>query len=205
VLIVEDHPITRLGLETFFEQQPGIEVVGSVGDGRKALALVRMLLPDVLLLDTQLPTLQGYQVAVRVKRKLPQVGILVFTEHMDQDLIAALLKLGIAGYFLKTENLSKVSKAIQGIAKGEKGWWSRCVAEYISSLFEDKKQASPRLSWREIQVLRKIAAGKTNHQISLEMGISVQLIEKQMHSIFNKLGTDSRVETAVYAAREGIV
>jgi DNA-binding NarL/FixJ family response regulator len=205
VLLVDDHPVVRNGIRSLLEKAVDIEIVGEAGNGAEALHLADELHPNVLLLDMELPDIQGTQVAQQIRQQHPEVKILALSAHDDAVYIRGLLEIGAAGYLMKEEAPEVIVDAVRGVAHGDKGWISRRIAAHIAAWVEADKPGNAALTNREQEVLRLVVQGKTNQAIAAELGISEKTIEKYMGEIFAKLNVTSRVEAAVYAVREGLV
>jgi DNA-binding NarL/FixJ family response regulator len=206
VLLVDDHPIVRTGIRNLLERAAEINVVGEASDGYEALKLVDKLSPDVVLLDMEMPGMNGKEVAVQLKQAGSSVKILVLSAHDDRQYIQELLANGASGYLTKEEVPEAIIEAVRGVARGEQGWVSRKVAAKMTAwMNEDSPAKEKGLTPREVQVLKKVVAGKTNQEIGLDLGISEKTVEKHLEGVFSKLGVTSRVEAAVHALREGWV
>ena len=205
IVVVDDHPVIRSGVCGLLASAADIEVVGEASNGEEALRLVEEGLPDVVLLDLELPDIPGVQVARRIQEGHPQMKILAFSAHDDAVYIRELLELGVAGYLVKDEASEAIVEAIRGVAQGEKGWVSRRVAAQMAAWVEMDSQDGIKLTAREQDVLRLLVRGVTNQAIAAELGISEKTVEKYMGAIFGKLNVSSRVEAAVYAVRENLI
>lgn len=206
VLLVDDHPIVRTGIRNLLERAAEINVVGEASDGYEALKLVDKLSPDVVLLDMEMPGMNGKEVAVQLKQAGSPVKILVLSAHDDKQYIQELLANGASGYLTKEEVPEAIIEAVRGVARGEQGWVSRKVAAKMTAwMNEDSPAKEKGLTPREVQVLKQVVAGKTNQEIGLDLGISEKTVEKHLEGVFSKLGVTSRVEAAVHALREGWV
>lgn len=205
ILLVDDHPVVRRGIRDLLEKAGDIDIVGEASNGADALHQVGEVHPDVLLLDMELPDIQGPLVAQQIGRQHPEIKILALSAHDDAVYIRGLLELGAAGYLMKEEAPQVIVDAVRGVAQGDKGWVSRRIAAKISDWVQAGKPVDTNLSLREQEVLRLVVQGMTNQAIAVELGISEKTIEKHMGEIFIKLNVTSRVEAAVYAVREGLV
>jgi two-component system response regulator DegU len=206
VLLVDDHPIVRTGIRNLLERAAEINVVGEASDGFEALKLVEKLSPDVVLLDMEMPGMNGSEVAIHLKEAGSPVKILALSAHDDKQYIQELLANGASGYLTKEEVPEAIIEAVRGVARGEQGWVSRKIAAKMTTwMNEDSPARHKGLTPREVQVLKMVVAGKTNQEIGLELGISEKTVEKHLEGVFSKLGVASRVEAAVHALREGWV
>jgi len=203
LVLVDDHPIVRSGIRTLLEKAEGFEVVGEASQGADVQTLVAATHPDVLLLDMELPDIDGTQVARQIRQSDPAVKILALSAHDDPVYIHDLLETGAAGYLIKEEAPEAIVDAVRGVAEGDRGWLSRHVAARVAAWLEVSDKG--RLTAREQEVLRRVTEGKTNQAIALELAISEKTVEKHVGEILAKLGVSSRVAAAVYAVRTGLV
>jgi two-component system response regulator DegU len=206
VLLVDDHPVVRAGIRNLLERAPDIKIVGEASDGEEALKMVEELNPDVMLLDMEMPGINGSEVAQQLQKAKSPVRILALSAHDDKQYIQELLSNGAAGYLIKEEVPEAIVEAVRGVSRGEQGWVSRRIAAKMTTwMREDSHGEHMGLTSREVQVLQAVVGGKTNQEIGLELGISEKTVEKHLEGVFNKLGVASRVEAAVHAVREGWV
>ncbi len=205
VLMADDHPLARAGIRKFLEKEADIQVVGEASSGEEALQMVEEMAPDVLLLDMEMPGMKGLEVARTLKEKQSPTRVLALSTYDNKQFILGLLSSGAAGYLVKEEVPETIIEAVRGVARGEQGWVSRKIAAQMASWVQMGSSESGGLTEREVEVLRLIAAGKTNQEIGLALGISYKTVEKHIDSIYMKLGVSSRVEAAVYAVRDHLV
>jgi DNA-binding NarL/FixJ family response regulator len=205
VILADDHPIVRTGIRTLLQQADDIVVVAETGNGSEVFPLVEQLAPDVLLLDMEMPGLSGVEVAVRLKEQAASVRVLALSAYDDEEYIRNLLLHGAAGYLTKEEATEIIVDAVRGVARGEQGWFSRRAIAQLSALTRHDNTPAKELSNRERDVLRLVAAGKTNLEIGHALGISEKTVEKHIGAVFNKLQVSSRVEAAVLAVQQGLV
>ena len=205
LLLVDDHPVVRSGIRGLLEHVPDIEMVVEAANGEEALRMLAKTNIDVLLLDLELPDIQGTQVAQQVQTLYPNVKILVLSAHDDLVYVREILQSGAAGYLMKEEAPELIVEAVRGIAQGEQGWVSRRIAAQMASWMQNNDPEKLKLTVREFEVLRRIVQGKTNQTIAHELKISEKTVEKYIRTIFDKLNVTSRVEAAVFAVKEGLV
>ncbi|HEX2981184.1 MAG TPA: response regulator transcription factor [Anaerolineaceae bacterium] len=205
VILADDHPIVRTGIRNLLSKTEDIVIIGETGTGADAIRLVNELNPDVLLLDMEMPGLEGVDVARRLHSSKSSVRILALSAYDDRQYIQELLEQGASGYLTKDEAPDTIVDAVRGVARGEQGWLSRKIAAKMSIWIRDDDQDPRKLTMREIEVLRLLTEGKTNQGIGAALGISEKTVEKYLDSMFKKLGVNSRVDAAVRAVREGII
>ena len=204
VLLADDHPVTRDGIRNLLEKAPGLVVVGEADNGIETLRLVEELAPDVLLLDMEMPGLKGIDVARQLQAAGSTVHILALSAYDDKQYILELLASGASGYLVKEEAPEAIVEAVRGVAQGQQGWVSRRIAAQLMAWTREEPPKT-NLTDREMGVVRLVAAGKTNQEIGLALGISDKTVEKHLEAVFAKLGVASRVEAAVWAVRAGWV
>ena len=202
VMLADDHPVTRAGVRKFLSKAADIEVIAEADNGTRALEMAKELLPDVLLLDIELPGIKGIEIARELQATHSPIKILVLSSYDDKQFIFGLLGNGAAGYLTKEEIPETIVEAVRGVARGEKGWVSRRVAAIMSAWTQTDDVSSRNLTPREFDVLKWVTKGKTNQEIGVELGISQKTVEKHLESVFAKLKVTSRVEAAVLAVQE---
>lgn len=205
IVLADDHPVMLDGVRNLLEQEADISVVGEAVDGNEALRLAKELQPDVLVLDMEMPGLQGVEVARRLRAADSSVRILALSAYDDRQYILSLLASGAAGYLIKEEAPDTIVDAVRGVARGEDGWLSRRVSARVAEWTQRGEQAGGDLTDREMDVLRLVAEGKTNQEIGHALGISPKTVEKHLEGVFAKLDVSSRVEAAVRAVRDELV
>jgi DNA-binding NarL/FixJ family response regulator len=204
VVLAEDHPVVLKGIKNILDSAPDIEIVGEAADGEQALQMVQDYQPDLLLLDVELPVLDGVELTEKLNEAESDVKILVLSSYSDRGYIQEMISLGVSGYLIKDEVPEYIIKAIRGVAQGEEGWVSREVAALLGE-FTKNDQEREELTSREIEVLELVVEGQTNREIGFNLNISEKTVEKHLHSVYQKLDVRSRVEAAVLAVDEGMI
>lgn len=207
IVIADDHAVVRGGLRALIRDDPQLELVGEASGGAEAIELVTQLQPDILVLDISMPDIDGITVTRRLKGMGSATKILILTVHEDEGLLREAIKSGAGGYVLKRAAEAELISAIRSILQGK---LYVDPVMLLSLLTEPpEKTVVPRgespLTGREIDVLRLIAHGYTNRQISEELGISVRTVEGHRANILEKLGLHSRAELVRYARQCGLV
>jgi DNA-binding NarL/FixJ family response regulator len=205
VVLADDHPVVRNGIRHLLEKVIDIEVLGEASTGGEALSLVQEMKPDILLLDMEMPDLNGREVAAKLQQMGSPVKVLALSAYDDPVYIRELLESGAVGYLVKEEAPETIVEAVRGVAHGEQGWVSRRIAAQMVSWVRGDEAERSQLTPREVDVLRLVVDGNTNQSIANSLGISEKTVEKYMDAIFTKLNVSSRVEAAVYAVRIGLV
>lgn len=205
VVLVDDHDMVRAGIRSILERTEEIEVIGEARDGLEALNLVEELVPDILLLDVEMPKMSGRQVAQELRdRELP-VRIIALSAHDDNQYILGMLSRGVAGYLTKDEVPNLLIHAIRGVAGGEEGWVSNRVAQRIASWSKFGKADRATLTNIELRILGMIADRKNDTEIAKELGVEVNVVKKHIERLCDKFQAVSRIDLAVRAKEEGLV
>jgi DNA-binding NarL/FixJ family response regulator len=209
VVIVDDHPIVRAGMRAVLQSAPDISVVGEGACGEDALRLVEELRPDVLVLDVNLPGLNGVETSRRLHRQNTSVAILILTVHDDSETIFGLLEAGATSYVLKVDALETLAMAVRAAAKGE-SWLSPAVAGKVvhrlaGSSAPHQPEPSFPLTAREIEVLRLLAHGLDNDTIAERLVLTKRTVQNHVSAIYSKLEVETRAEAILYAIQHAII
>ncbi|MGF7184491.1 DNA-binding NarL/FixJ family response regulator [Desulfitispora alkaliphila] len=210
VVIVDDHILIRQGLRKILELDPVIQVIDEAGDGQGAINVARDTDCEVMLMDINMPGINGIEATKVIKRECPQVKIVALTVHDDEEYISELIKAGVSGYLLKDINPDKLIDTIKKVVKGESvihpSITSKLLLEFnrMAEIKEEKNKFED-LTKREIQVLRLIAQGQTNKQIGKDLYISEKTVKNHITSIFRKLQVDDRTQAALCAIKAKLV
>jgi len=203
VFIADDHPVVRKGIRQIVADTGDIAVVGEAMNGREAIELVGGIVPcDLVLLDLSLPDRDGLDVLKQLRREHPSIRVLVLTMHSEDQFAIRALKAGAAGYLTKDGAPAELIGAIRKIVAGGRHVTTRLAERLVAHLGPDAEQpAHERLSDREYQVLRMIAAGKSTRQISAELALSVKTVNTYRSRLLDKMNMKSAAELAAYAVR----
>jgi DNA-binding NarL/FixJ family response regulator len=207
VLIADDHTLFREGLESLLESVPEIKVIASVEDGRKAIKAASELLPDVILMDLQMPEVNGIAATREIIQTSPNIGVIVVTMFEDDDSVFAAMRAGARGYILKGADQEDMIRAIQAVARGE-ALFGPSIAQrlmnYFSPPVQSPPQAFPELTVREREILNLIAQGLSNVEIAKELSISLKTVRNHVSNIYNKMQVTDRVQAAIRAREAGL-
>lgn len=203
--IVDDHPIVRQGLRFLLEQEPEIEVVGEGENGEQAIKLVAEHLPDVLLLDLLMPEMDGIAAAREIKRIAPSVQIMILTSYFADDQIFSAIKAGALSYLLKETRAQELVAAVQAAARGESVLHPRVAARILRETQQSSQVPLNTLTPRELEVLGRIAHGRSNHEIAVELVVGEQTVKTHVSNILSKLQLADRTQAAIYALQQRLV
>ncbi len=206
VAIVDDQPLFTDGLGRIVGAQQGMEVVGVAHDGESGVRMCEELRPDVILMDINMPVMDGVTATSRIREILPDVKVLILTVNADDMNVFQGIKAGATGYLLKDCTPDDLSRAIETVYAGDT-IMSPEVARKMLLAFEevDEEPEAPNLSSRELDVLRTIARGRSNKQVATDLGISDKTVRNHVSNIYKKLHIYDRTQAVLYAIREGLI
>ena len=207
VLIADDHPVFRDGLASLLEPLPGIEVVARASDGHEAVALAAEHVPDVIVMDVQMPGLNGIEATRQVVAHRPQVGVLVLTMGEDDGTVLSALRAGARGYLRKGAEQDEIVRAIETVRGGGVVFGASLagrIAEVLTPPAGATTRPFPELTERETEVLDRIAAGRNNGQIAAELFLSPKTIRNNITSILAKLQATDRADVIIRARDAGL-
>lgn len=212
VMICDDHALFRRGLIMVLESEDGIEVVGEAEDGEDAIARVGDLAPDVILMDVRMPRVSGIDATRSIGEAVPSAKILMLTVSDEEDDLYEAIKAGATGYLLKEISIEEVATAVRAVMSGQSlispAMASKLLTEFTTLAKKaDERQAvpTPRLTDRELEVLKLVAQGMSNREIAAELYISENTVKNHVRNILEKLHLHSRMEAVVYAVREKLL
>lgn len=203
VVLADDHDVVRQGLKRLLDRVPEIEVVGEASDGLEALNSVKELQPDVLLLDIEMPIMDGIEVARRLQEANIKVRILILSAYDDREYVRALLDIGVSGYLVKGEAPGKIVEAVRGVAQGQKGWVSPQVRKKQEKMQEDMSYKQSMLTYHDLELLRLLASGRTYGTLAQSLKMSEDEFNTLAEALFQKIGAKSRQDAVDISIREG--
>ncbi|SPF50092.1 Transcriptional regulatory protein DegU [Candidatus Desulfosporosinus infrequens] len=202
IVIADDHPLLREGLRRILEFEEGIEVVEEVGDGQGAINIARIMTFDILLMDLNMPGVNGLEASRVIRRERPEIGILVLTVDDSDDKVFQVLQLGVAGYLLKDVDSKTLIQSIRKVFNGE----SILSPAVTHKLLEQFTHSIPTkntcgLSEREMEILKYLVRGSSNREIGTALFISEKTVKNHLSSIYRKLAVDDRTQAALKAVK----
>ena len=202
ILVVDDHPVVREGLVALLEDEAGFAVVGAAGSAEAALQQATALRPDVLLLDLELPGIDGVAAIGQLATLVPATRVVVFTAYDTDERVVGAVKAGARGYLLKGATAAEICQAVRTVHDGGSALAPRVASKLMAALHAPRGVA---LSKRELEVLRLLAQGLLNKQIARALTISERTVKFHVTSIFNKLGADNRAQAVALAAQRKLL
>jgi DNA-binding NarL/FixJ family response regulator len=206
IIIADDHQIVRQGLRTLLEREPDMEVVAEAEDGRRTVTLAREYVPQVIVMDVEMPDMNGIEATMQILTEFPQIKVIALSMYSDRRFVTNMLKAGASGYLLKDCAFEELSQAIR-LAMANRIYLSPGVADvvvrdYVSPI--PTQSVFSVLTNREREVLQLLSEGKRTSRIAELLHISIKTVETHRQQIMHKLGMRSVAELTKYAIREGL-
>ena len=210
VLICDDHALFRRGLVMVLESEDDIEIAGEAEDGEDAVRKAEELAPDVVLMDVRMPKMSGIEATRAIAETVPTTRILMLTVSDEEEDLYEAVKAGATGYLLKEISIEEVANAIRAVVTGQSLISPSMASKLLSEFNNLAKQAQqrvlvPKLTDRELQVLKLVAQGMSNREVAEELFISENTVKNHVRNILEKLQLHSRMEAVVYAVREKLL
>lgn len=203
IILVDDHEMVRLGLKSFLNLQPDVEVIGEAGNGLDGINLALELKPDVVVMDLVMPEMSGVEATLKLLEEWKEAKILVLTSYLDNEKIYPVIEAGAKGYMLKTSSAAEILNAIQKVARGELAIETE-VDKKIKA-HDMQPELHEDLTARERDILRLLAKGYDNQTIADELFISLKTVKTHVSNILAKLEVDDRTQAVVYAFKHHLV
>src|ERR1700760_2760596 len=211
IVIADDHPVVRIGVKNMLQSDPGLDVIGEASDGDEAITGTLELLPDILLLDLQMPRLPGLEAMRAIMNGSPSVKILLLTSTITTQQIIEALHIGARGIVLKDALAGHLKTAIRTVCSGDYWIGGKRVVNLVSALHDLMQQAAPPqqktygLTPRELEVVGCIVEGCSNRDIAKQFGLSEETVKRHLSNIFDKTGVSTRLELALFAIAHPLV
>jgi DNA-binding NarL/FixJ family response regulator len=208
ILLADDHQIMRDGLRSLIEQQHGMEVVAEAENGRAAVKLTRKFRPDVIVMDINMPDLNGIDATRQIVAEFPGTKVIAFSMHTDHQFVVGALKAGVSGYLQKDSAFEELERAIRTVISNQTYLSPKIAGDvvggYVEKLVADESAAPASLTDREREVAQLYAEGHTTKQIADCLNLSVKTVETHRRHIMEKLNVTSIAELTKFAIREGL-
>lgn len=207
IVIADDHVMMREGIKQLLEFDGSIKVIGEAGDGIECLKVLENTIPDVLLLDINMPHMNGLEVLKEIKKRRIDLGVLILTVHNEVEYLVKAVDIGVDGYILKDSESSELKKAIESVINGDKYIQPSLIPGLNSRLInrDSDKDKLEQLTKRELEVLILIANGMFNKEIAIELNISERTVKNHISNIFKKIDVADRTQAAVFAIKNNLI
>lgn len=216
VLIVDDHAVVREGLRAMLESEPTIQVIGEAMNGLEGLETALRITPRVVLMDINMPVMDGLDATARIKREAPGVTVIMLTMYSTESHVIQAIRAGASGYLLKDAPRAQVLETIRAAGAGEVLISAKLLQGAVDHLTNPKTPSKPppatenadlleHLTPREHEILGLVAHGKTNKEIAKKLGVSAETVKKMVQSVIGKLQASDRTHAAVKALRAGLL
>jgi len=205
IVIADDDPLVRMGLRAILSSEPGWEVVAEAGDGERALAAVREHVPDVVLMDVRMPTMDGLEATRAITAEGLATAVLVLTTFEVDEYVFEAMRAGAAGFVLKRVPPTELIEAVRIVAAGESLLFPASTRAVIERFATSEAVDMPELTEREQVVLRELARGRSNQEIASGLFVSVETVKSHVASILMKLGVRDRTQAVIVAYESGFV
>ena len=206
VLIADDHHVVRRGLLFFLKTQKDIEIVGEATNGREAIELAATHRPDIILMDLVMPEMDGIEATKQVKKRFPEIEVLILTSFSDRDHVIPAIEAGAAGYQLKDIEPDDLVKSIRKIIRGEHTLHPQATTHLMKN--KEPRENPPHVLYpltpREQDVLSELTKGKSNREIASSLYVTEKTVKTHISNIFSKLNVQDRTQAALYAVKHGL-
>ncbi|ENZ6907371.1 response regulator [Neisseria gonorrhoeae] len=208
IILIDDHTLFRSGIKALLSRQHGFEVIGEAADGLSGIKMISRLQPDVVLLDLDMPGMNGREVLSQIISINPQQAVIMLTVSEDSDDLTECMRIGARGYLLKNINADFLLESIRKAAEGDNVFSPEMTAKLVKSLISpqpaQRTQALSSLTPRELEILGYLAAGHSNKIIARHLDLAESTVKVHVQNLLRKLNLSSRVQAAVYAIRHNV-
>ncbi|PID14684.1 MULTISPECIES: response regulator transcription factor [unclassified Sporosarcina] len=200
VLLVDDHEMVRIGVSTYLQMQPDIEVIAEAENGQVGVVKALDLRPDIILMDMVMPVMNGAEATAEIIAKWPEAKVIIVTSFLDDDKLYPALEAGAVSYILKTSNAKRVADAIRDTMQGQTVLEPEVTSKMMTKMRSGKTHALHEdLTDRELEVLLLLAKGKSNQEIADELFIALKTVKTHVSNLLSKLEVQDRTQAVIYA------
>jgi two-component system response regulator NreC len=208
VLLADDHVIMRQGLKLLLNEQPGMKVIGEAVDGSEAIKLAKDLAPDVIVMDINMPDVDGILATQEIAKAAPKAKVVALSMCANKKLVTEMLKAGACGYVLKDYAITELVTAIEAIVEGDVYLCAKTtgliVHDYVSGREQKTDSADPAITARQREIITRLAEGQSSKGIAYELSLSAKTVDALRRNILKKLDMDNLAQLIKYAIREGL-
>ena len=212
ILLVDDQPLFRRAIATLLAGQPGFEVVGEGENGLEALELARRLTPDLVLLDIEMPVMNGVETTRRIREELPAIKVVILTVSEEDDHFFDAIRYGAHGYLLKDLRPEQLYDLLRAVMRDETPLSPSIAGRLLREFREDSErrrvvqpeESGPGLTRRELEIMQLVADGLSNKEIGVQLGITEGTVKNHVHNALEKLQLENRIQAATYVIRHGL-
>jgi DNA-binding NarL/FixJ family response regulator len=209
VFLADDHQLFREGVRSLLSRAPDIEVVGEAGNGVDAVARVRELTPDVVLMDISMPGMNGLDAAAQIRDTVPSAKVIILTVHETDQYVSQMLNVGAAGYIVKSVSSTELIYAVTAVHQGNVYLYPSIarmiIQDYLKQATTGQESSLDGLTARELEILKHVASDLRNKEIADLLGISLKTVQAHRTSLMSKLGLHDRTQLVKYAIRRGLI
>jgi DNA-binding NarL/FixJ family response regulator len=205
VLIADDHTLFRSGLAALLDRDSRVNVVGQAANGEEAVRMVHELKPDVVLMDLEMPVMEGVEATGLIREQHPEVAVIILSSFSDDSHLLQALEHGARGYVLKDTSASTMVNSMLAIVGGARVMSGPIADRLVGMLISKSEESLDGLTAREVEILKLLATGLANKQIAYRLTISEKTVRNHISKVYEKLGIDGRSSAVLYAARNGLV
>ncbi|WP_153733093.1 response regulator transcription factor [Sporosarcina obsidiansis] len=206
ILLVDDHEMVRIGVSTYLQMQPDMEVIGEATNGKEAVESALELRPDIILMDMVMPEMNGAEATAAIIGKWPEAKVIIVTSFLDDDKLYPALEAGAVSYILKTSNAKRVADAIRETMQGQTVLEPEVTSKMMNKMRNGQAHALHEdLTERELEVLLLLAKGKSNQEIADELFIALKTVKTHVSNILSKLEVQDRTQAVIYAFQKKLV
>jgi len=209
ILIVDDHEIMREGLRSLIDKEPDMEVAGEASNGAEAVQMSKELVPDVVIMDVNMPDMDGIEATGNICKQNPEIKVVVLSMYSNKQFLVDMIRAGASAYLLKEQAFKELIAAIHTVLKNEMYLCAKItslvVEDFKTRVIESEESTSPILNKKEFKVLQLLAEGKSSKQIALSLNKSPKTIDAYRRQIMQKLGTNRLADLIKYALQEGLI